>query len=419
METEPTFRNDSEAAEYWKNLAMERQADFDELQEMNADYEREMESQIERSENEKTQLQIQNARLLKELEDSREKQRHKDASREEELERLKTQFETENRQKLEFSKLNRTLEQELDDYDRKYRQLHTSYEQSQELLQIETERNAMLETDVSEKTNLVELIQRLKDEKRDLKSEIEVREKLTKREKPKEIINEEPPSDLENRCELDGASGVALPRRKVSLPLQATSTTTLPVNPAPDTNSRSPHPNSPHHSTITSPSPSMSSIHSNSSSQSRLSALSIVGDLLRKVGALETKLASCRTFVRDNSSTIPNPAQVSTTPRRAGTHAPPGGPSGDSLLHRTSGEPRSPLRNTSGAIYNSPAIRTSASFSTPPRRGSQQNSAFNSSPHESRIGERLANQRALFPNGAAMTNGERLPNSKSIKLNAP
>lgn len=95
-----------------------------------------------------------------------------------------------------MTKLNRILEQELDDYDRKYRQLHSSYEQNQELLLIETERNAMLETDVCEKTNLQELVQRLRDEKRDLKSEIEVREKLHKREKPlvrREISNEEPP----------------------------------------------------------------------------------------------------------------------------------------------------------------------------------------------------------------------------------
>jgi len=35
-----------------------------------------------------------------------------------------------------------------------------------------------------------------------------------------------------------------------------------------------------------------------------MSALSIVGDLLKKVGALETKLASCRTFVRDNTLDI-------------------------------------------------------------------------------------------------------------------
>ena len=85
----------------------------------------------------------------------------------------------------------RTLEQELDDYANKYRQLHTSYEQSQELLQLEMERNAMLETDVCEKANLHELVQRLRDEKRDLKSEIEVREKLTKRETAKEAIKED------------------------------------------------------------------------------------------------------------------------------------------------------------------------------------------------------------------------------------
>ncbi len=34
----------------------------------------------------------------------------------------------------------------------------------------------------------------------------------------------------------------------------------------------------------------------------RISALNIVGDLLRKVGALEVKLMSCRNIVKENSS---------------------------------------------------------------------------------------------------------------------
>jgi nuclear distribution NudE-like protein 1 len=34
----------------------------------------------------------------------------------------------------------------------------------------------------------------------------------------------------------------------------------------------------------------------------RLSALNIVGDLLRKVGALELKLSSCRNIVKENGN---------------------------------------------------------------------------------------------------------------------
>lgn len=385
------FKNDSEAISYWKSLAAERQADFDELQEMNTDYEREMESQIEKLEKEKNEAQIQHARLSKEFEDYRDRQRQRELITHDEIEKLKEQVAHDTQQKNELMKETRTLEQELDDYANKYRQLHTSYEQSQELLQLEMERNAMLETDVCEKANLHELVQRLRDEKRDLKSEIEVREKLTKRETAKEAIKEDAaPRDLESRLDVDGVNGAASTRR----PLITSSSSLATTHPTAHSISTSTATTS-----SSSPSPSMSSIHSTSSSQSRLSALSIVGDLLRKVGALETKLASCRTFVRDNQSAIPNPSQVSTTPRRSGV---------DNSL-------RSPLR----ATYTSP-MRTSNSFSATPSRG--QSRAMNTSAsHESRIGERLANQRSLFTNGQnGMGSADaRLPNSKSIKLNAP
>lgn len=39
----------------------------------------------------------------------------------------------------------------------------------------------------------------------------------------------------------------------------------------------------------------------------RISALNIVGDLLRKVGALESRLASCRTLVKDNQRPLSLP----------------------------------------------------------------------------------------------------------------
>jgi len=72
-------------------------------------------------------------------------------------------------------------------------------------------------------------------------------------------------------------------------------------------------PNLSSHASNKTPRVDSSSRESPGSSQ-RLSALTIVGDLLRKVGALETKLASCRTFVRQSSDAVNT--QISTTPRR-------------------------------------------------------------------------------------------------------
>ena len=48
----------------------------------------------------------------------------------------------------------------------------------------------------------------------------------------------------------------------------------------------------------------------------RLSALNIVGDLLRKVGALELKLSSCRNIVKENGAPpgVATPTTTTTTP---------------------------------------------------------------------------------------------------------
>ena len=100
METEPVFKNDSEAISYWKSLAAERQADFDELQEMNTDYEREMESQIEKLEKEKNEAQIQHARLSKEFEDYRDRQRQRELITHDEIEKLKEQVAHDTQQKV-------------------------------------------------------------------------------------------------------------------------------------------------------------------------------------------------------------------------------------------------------------------------------------------------------------------------------
>lgn len=69
----------------------------------------------------------------------------------------------------------RKLEQLLDDAERQQRQLEASYETTAELLRLETERNALLETEILDGESLKEVLQRQMDENRDLKSELAYR----------------------------------------------------------------------------------------------------------------------------------------------------------------------------------------------------------------------------------------------------
>ena len=67
------------------------------------------------------------------------------------------------------------MEQLLDDAERQQRQLEASYETTAELLRLETERNALLETEILDGESLKEVLQRQMDENRDLKSELAYR----------------------------------------------------------------------------------------------------------------------------------------------------------------------------------------------------------------------------------------------------
>lgn len=159
----------------------------------------------------------------------------------------------------------------------------------------ESEKNAFLESELDEKNNMEITVQRLRDEARDLSQELHVRqlkqqqstehEKLdnkenTKDEQPPQMMT--PPGKLGNCKRLSAMSN--------------------------GMNNNNPTTSTPHHNNATTPT------HHDSrrvlltgnmdtlQSSPRVYALSIVGDLLRKVGALESKLASCRNIVLDQSS---------------------------------------------------------------------------------------------------------------------
>ncbi|CAB1350353.1 unnamed protein product [Coregonus sp. 'balchen'] len=133
----------------------------------------------------------------------------------------------------------RELEQANDDLERAKRATIMSLEDFEQRMNHVIERNAFLESELDEKESLLESVQRLKDEARGLSSP--------------------PPS-------------------------------------------RPPHPSA---SPFITPPPSYSRGDGQSgtplTASARISALNIVGELLRKVGNLESKLASCREFVYEQS----------------------------------------------------------------------------------------------------------------------
>ncbi|XP_043945103.1 nuclear distribution protein nudE homolog 1 isoform X2 [Protopterus annectens] len=190
----------------------------------------------------------------------------------------------------QLQKYIRELEQANDDLERAKRATIMSLEDFEQRLNQAIERNAFLESELDEKENLLESVQRLKDEARDLRQELAVKQK---QETVKRSISQSPESH-----KLDAA---------------ARSTFSVPATPVMH---RGPN------STFTTPATTLKRGLSDDSytgtpltPSARISALNIVGDLLRKVGALESKLATCRNFVYEQS-----PTRINSSPStRAGS----------------------------------------------------------------------------------------------------
>ncbi|KAL0617479.1 Nuclear distribution protein nudE-like protein 1 [Plecturocebus cupreus] len=173
-----------------------------------------------------------------------------------------------------------------------------SLEDFEQRLNQAIERNAFLESELDEKENLLESVQRLKDEARDLRQELAVQQK---QEKPKTPM----PSSAE--------------AERTDTAVQATGS--LPSTPI---THRGPN------SSLNTPGSFRRGLDDSTGGTpltpaARISALNIVGDLLRKVGALESKLASCRNLVYDQSpNRTGGPASGRSSKNRDGSDRRPG-----------------------------------------------------------------------------------------------
>ncbi|KAM4536059.1 nuclear distribution protein nudE homolog 1-A-like [Fundulus diaphanus] len=297
----PQFGSVAEELQYWKEqavrhqqIAAEAQEELQEFQQMSRDYEGELETELKQCEARNRELLAANNRLRMELENYKDKYetQHSEACRQ--ISSLEGDLAQTTAVRDQLHKYIRELEQANDDLERAKRATIMSLEDFEQRMNQVIERNAFLESELDEKENLLESVQRLKDEARDLRQELAVQQKQQVQDRKPSISSavKEPSSS---------SSSAGLPTPPLTPPDRrsedktAAPSAVTPSRPAASAEA------------FSSPPPSVGRAESLSATplttSARISALNIVGELLRKVGSLESKLASCRDYVNEQTAT--------------------------------------------------------------------------------------------------------------------
>ncbi|KAI1886594.1 hypothetical protein AGOR_G00197420 [Albula goreensis] len=307
MDTEmiPKFSSKDEEIDYWKALSLHYKKSYQdahdellEFQEGSRELEAELEAQLGQAENRIRDLQADNQRLKSEVENLKEKLEQQYAQSYKQISVLEDDLGQTRGIKEQLHKYVRELEQANDDLERAKRATIVSLEDFEQRLNQAIERNAFLESELDEKESLLVSVQRLKDEARDLRQELAVRERNT------DVTRMSAPSSptLDND-KMDSAvqASLSLPATPIAKNMENAFANTKAL-----ANGCSSSPLTP---------------------SARISALNIVGDLLRKVGALESKLAACRNFAKDQARGKPTPRATATCstamPRSSPTRSTP------------------------------------------------------------------------------------------------
>lgn len=260
----PNFADSQQEIDFWKKKAEELKRSLDETKEeleefqtSSQELEQELETQLEQAERKVRDFAAANQRLQAECESLKENLEKSQNQYLRQINELEDELAQIKAIKEELDKYIRELEQTNDDLERAKRTTVVSLEDFEHRLNLAIERNAFLENELDEKESLAVTVQRLKDEARDMRQELAVKDSVDPGNPDKDVEGE-----VDNKV-LDEKKIILTPNRDVNA--DGTSM--------------------PGHTPLT---PS-----------ARISALNIVGDLLRKVGALENKLASCKNFVRE------------------------------------------------------------------------------------------------------------------------
>lgn len=282
----PIFPSVEEELSYWREQsakhqqrAAEAQEELQEFQQMSRDYEEELEAELKQCEARNRELLNQNNHLRMELESYKEKYeaQHSEAFRQ--ISTLEGDLAETTAIRDQLHKYIRELEQANDDLERAMRATIMSLEDFEQRMNHVIERNAFLESELDEKESLLESVQRLKDEARDLRQELAVQQKQERR-PALALAKETDPLPRPLRSPVT---------TKPTAPLRASAgTCTAPASSCQRGENAT---------TVTKTGDGM--MASSLTTSVRISALNIVGELLRKVGNIESKLACYHDFVKD------------------------------------------------------------------------------------------------------------------------
>jgi len=240
-------------AEEWRNVALESRLELEEFQNESRELEGELETQLKQEEEKNKSLNILTGKLQHEKSEMKVKLLELNRDHENEVAELEGELNEMKSIKEEMDKYIRELEQQNDDLERAKRNTLASLEEFESSMNAAIERNAFLESELDEKDNLAMAVYRLKEEAKELRSELLV-------------LNPQVENDLGtgqlHRTNEDDVVQVVNNINKMDI-------VETPVKPKDKDVTSDAHP-------LSTPS-------------ARISALSIVGNCLRKIGALELK----------------------------------------------------------------------------------------------------------------------------------
>lgn len=338
------FATPQDEINYWRNKAEQIQKELQVVREeylefhaSSKDLEEELDTTIKQLDKEKKDFSLMNNRLQEEVDSLKKKLESVQTAWHYEVSKLQTEVCGYKAWKEENQKYIIRIEQLNDDLERQNRITALSLSDFEKNLNMALERNVLLENELDGKEIMREAIQRLKDEARDLRSEL----------KAKGMKRMSSSTENSSTSDIPSSSGI-----ESAAVTTAPSSTDSSRTPSAMSSDSSVHPNTGDSTNCTAtppPSTAATTVSKGTtlSPAARISALSIVGDLLQKVGALETKLASCRNFGaggdQTHSGLVASGSPIN-SPRSVLSHH--GGCRGSSRLKAGTAQQRAPLNVT-------------------------------------------------------------------------
>lgn len=204
-DTEPSFKSPQEEVAFYREQALkfeakwrEAQLELEEFQASSRDLEAELETQLEQFETSNRELRAAVGRLQADNENLQEKLQQTQREGTRQVHDLQAQLAEVSASREEMHSYIRELEQSNDDLERAKRATVASLEEFESKLNQAIERNAFLESELDDKEAMSFMVQRLKDEARDLKQELMIQQCVHKEQQAAGSISPDSPPRRES-----------------------------------------------------------------------------------------------------------------------------------------------------------------------------------------------------------------------------